>query len=359
MRNTVDAKTFSNALSSVSPLLGRAPISIVNEAHVRFHEGSCTITSTNLEHWMSATVPSDLTDGEDFAFIFSNTKKVAKACQFFDGELTFTLIEGKAPYLVMTCGSESAQFPVSPAEDYPVMPSVEPKQQYSANASDLLGRINRIKYAAQKKADSRPVMKGVRFYSTQLFCVDGYRLAVSEDETLSVQESFVVPVDVMHFLKDMGNCKVEIAVGEKYVCFSGNHLSAYIRRIESADTLTPETAIPKHERESYKINRKEYLRKLTYLKECASGKQPVIVNFSNGSLHVETAAAKYSTAITPDKFCEVGYSFNANLMQDALQQFAGVDEVEIHVLSDCSPITITAEGVDDVALVLPFRRRAA
>ena len=56
---------------------------------------------------------------------------------------------------------------------------------------------------------------------------------------------------------------------------------------------------------------------------------------------------------------EGGFAFNLSYMWDALQQFSGHEKVRLHVLSPVSPVTITAEGTDDVALVLPVRYRAA
>ena len=75
----------------------------------------------------------------------------------------------------MACADKSAEFTGYPLRDYPELPRFTCEQAYIANAAQLLACIGRIKYAAQRRSDSRPVMSGVRFYRQQLYCVDGLR----------------------------------------------------------------------------------------------------------------------------------------------------------------------------------------
>ena len=99
---------------------------------------------------------------------------------------------------------------------------------------------------------------------------------------------------------------------------------------------------------------------LIYLKECVSpAKTTPVVYFENGCLSLQTPSARYRAAIELPARSEVAFAFNLSYMWDALQQFSGHEKVRLHVLSPVSPVTITAEGTDDVALVLPVRYRAA
>ena len=203
-------------------------------------------------------------------------------------------------------------------------------------------------------------MSGVRFYRQQLYCVDGQRLAVCANDAMTVDKTFVVPADAMWILKAFGDQNVSVQVGTRYVCFAADGLCAYVRRLETCDTLTPEVAIPRSERESYVVDRREFLQRLTYLKECASpAKTTPVVYFENGCLSLQTPSARYRAAIELPGRSEVAFAFNLSYMWDALQQFSGHEKVRLHVLSPVSPVTITAEGTDDVALVLPVRYGAA
>ena len=94
----------------------------------------------------------------------------------------------------------------------------------------------------------------------------------------------------MWILKAFGDQNVSVQVGIRYVRFAADGLCAYVRRLETCDTLTPEVAIPRSERESYVVDRKEFLQRLTYLKECASpAKTTPVVYFENGCLSLMPA----------------------------------------------------------------------
>ena len=73
--------------------------------------------------------------------------------------------------LASSCADKSAEFTGYPLKDYPELPRFTCERAYTANAAQLLTCIDRIKYAAQRRSDSRPVMSGVRFYR-QLFADD-------------------------------------------------------------------------------------------------------------------------------------------------------------------------------------------
>lgn len=359
MKATVDSGAFFKALNRVIPLLKVSAIPALSEASIQFRDGVCTITATDLELWIQTEIPAE---GDDFGVVLSGTKSIAKAGKFFRGPLTFSCADAavSSPQITMACADKSAEFTGHPLRDYPELPRFTCEQAYTANAAQLLACIGRIKYAAQRRSDSHPVMSGVRFYRQQLYCVDGQRLAVCANDAMTVDKTFVVPADAMWILKAFGDQNVSVQVDTRYVRFAADGLCAYVRRLETCDTLTPEVAIPRSERESYVVDRKEFLKRLTYLKECASpAKTTPVAYFENGCLSLQTPSARYRAAIELPVRSEVAFAFNLSYMWDALQQFSGHEKVRLHVLSPVSPVTITAEGTDDVALVLPVRYRAA
>lgn len=359
MKATVDSGAFFKALNRIIPLLKVSAIPALSEASIQFRDGVCTITATDLELWIQTEIPAE---GDDFGVVLSGTKSIAKAGKFFRGPLTFSCADAavSSPQIAMACADKSAEFTGYPLKDYPELPRFTCEQAYNANAAQLLACIGRIKYAAQRRSDSRPVMSGVRFYRQQLYCVDGQRLAVCANDAMTVDKTFVVPADAMWILKAFGDQNVSVQVGARYVRFAADGFCAYVRRLETCDTLTPEVAIPRSERESYVVDRKEFLQRLTYLKECVSpAKTTPVVYFEKGCLSLQTPSARYRAAIELPVRSEVAFAFNLSYMWDALQQFSGHEKVRLHVLSPVSPVTITAEGTDDVALVLPVRYRAA
>ena len=196
MKATVDAGAFFKALNRVIPLLKVSAIPALSEASIQFHDGVCTITATDLELWVQTEIPAE---GDDFGVVLSGTRFIAKAGKFFRGPLTFSCADAavSSPQITMACADKSAEFTGYPLKDYPELPRFTCEQAYTANAAQLLACIGRIKYAAQRRSDSRPVMSGVRFYRQQLYCVDGQRLAVCANDAMTVDKTFVVPADAM------------------------------------------------------------------------------------------------------------------------------------------------------------------
>lgn len=163
MKATVDSGAFFKALNRVIPLLKVSAIPALSEASIQFRDGVCTITATDLELWVQTEIPAE---GDDFGVVLSGTRSIAKAGKFFRGSLTFSCADAavSSPQITMACADKSAEFTGYPLKDYPELPRFTCERAYTANAAQLLTCIGRIKYAAQRRSDSRPVMSGVRFY---------------------------------------------------------------------------------------------------------------------------------------------------------------------------------------------------
>lgn len=353
MTNIVEAKAFYEALKHLSILTRRAKFGLLDEICVRFTEDACTMTATDIANVMQVELPAD---GDSFSFVFADTAKVIKACKFFSGRLSFELKgEGKDMRLTMSCGEKSADFPVNDARDYPWDWQFEAVQQYSCSADTLLNRMKRVKYAAGPYSTNHPEMEGFQFAGQYLYCIDGYRLAVSEDESLSVSVPFVIPQIAMNCLKEMGDGELRIEVGLTRVRLRCRNLTALLKRILCDPAATPAKYLPRSPGEVCTVNRQEYLHELGYLKECAGTGEKAVVLFENGDLTLQQKDASYRTRVNMAGECRIIYAFEAEKMCDALKQFSGSDTVEISAYGKSTPIVLTAKGSSDTALLVPHR----
>ena len=82
MRANVDAKAFVQALDRVSSLIRKSAIPVLNAVLVRFGEDRCTLTSTNIDAYLSATLPAQ---GGAFAFLLDRPRETARAFRQFEG----------------------------------------------------------------------------------------------------------------------------------------------------------------------------------------------------------------------------------------------------------------------------------
>ena len=207
MRAVVNAKEFSKALEKVSKALGKSKyIPALKEAMVRFSGGRCVLTGTDMNTWLTVEIPAQ---GDDFAFVFYRTANIAKACRRFDEELTLELTETgegrkRQLRLCMSCGNRVGEFHALFPEEYPTMPELEPEHSFSANASSLMERINRIKYATLKPSeDTRACCTSIQFSGSRIYCLDGLRAA------WSIRQKFIGR-NIYLLLKFRGNGAVQI-----------------------------------------------------------------------------------------------------------------------------------------------------
>ena len=88
MRASLDAKAFVQALERVSSMIRKSAIPVLNAVLVRFEANRCTLTSTNIEAYLSASVPAG---GDEFSFLLDRPRETARAFRQFDGELTLEI----------------------------------------------------------------------------------------------------------------------------------------------------------------------------------------------------------------------------------------------------------------------------
>lgn len=199
---------------------------------IQFRDGVCTITATDLELWIQTEISAEGT-----TLALSSPAQDSLRRQEVLPWPADIFLRGRGSFIPADHHGlcrQSAEFTGYPLKDYPELPRFTCEQAYTANAAQLLACIGRIKYAAQRRSDSRPVMSGVRFYRQQLYCVDGQRLAVCANDAMTVDKTFVVPADAMWILKAFGDQNVSIQVGVRYVRFAADGLCAYVRRLKPA-----------------------------------------------------------------------------------------------------------------------------
>lgn len=360
MRAIVDAKEFSQALDKVSRVLKKSGTLVLKEALVRFSEGRCILTGTDMDTWLTTEI---LARGDDFSFLFYRTADAAKVCRDFDGELAFELTEvgegrKRQLKLCMSCGHRVGELYVLFPEGYLTLPEVEPEYSFTANAASLLKRINRIKYAtlkAGRETDARSTC--IQFSGNRIFCLDGLRAAWDTDELLTVPRPFMAPVASLEHLKLFGKQDVSVQLGDRYVDIFGEALHLQIRRTE-AIMFDLDSAIPKQFNEEVYLYPQDFLAELSYLKELFPKGQKAPVCFDGGRLFMMADGCRYQTRVQMDGKSETMIGFSLNNLAEAVRQFKGERRVRMRLISPVSPVVLEAEGRNDAALVLPVRIKA-
>lgn len=361
MRAIVDAKEFSQALNKVNKVLKQSAIPILEGVLVQIKDNICTLTATDFTTWLTTSVPAT---GDDLGFVFQRPKDAAKACAYFEGELTLDTVEKSAEQdhcmkLAMLCGPRAAQVMAYLPEDYPSMPEHQAKHTYRVNAARLLERLEHVKYTLMKPDPAtRAQSTHVQFSGNKVYALDGNRLAWDMDDALCVQQPFMVLPEALVHLKMFGNQEVTASMGERYLRIT-DEKTVIQTRIEGPFVFNVDGAIPKNFSEEFYIFPKDFLRELDYLKKLAHNAGKVSVYFSKGRLSMIAAGGRYDTQVQIDGTSEIDFGFELRYMIDALRQFQGEPAVKMKVINSMAPIVLETEGRSDFAMVLPVRMNIA
>lgn len=359
MRAKVDAKAFIQALDRVSGLIRKSSIPVLNAVLVRFEEDRCTLTSTNIDTYLSAVLP---TQGDAFAFLLDRPRETARAFRQFEGELALEQTETgegdrRRIKLALSCGPRSAELHPFLPEDFPRYPNWEPKHTFTADANRLYARVERVKYAVgiPRKEEARACLISVQFSGNRVYTLDGCRMAWDTDPELEVPAPFMAGPDALEHLKLFGDQEVSVQLGERFARVTDG-MTSLVFRLPEGELYKLDSALTDKFRAEFQVSPKEFLAELKYLKQSLRGNRAHLVRFSGGALLAESMGERYATKISAIGCEDVEFGFNLDYMTDAMEQFKKEPSVNMKVSAgSLGPIIIEAEGRGDRALVMPAR----
>lgn len=353
MRATVDAKAFSDALKNARTLLRKSAIPFLEEVHIQFSGGTCILTGTDLNSWIISELPAQ---GDDFAFVFSRTKDVERACRYFDGPLTLELTERQESdisLISLSCGSRTGEFDVYSAETYPDAPKPRVEVSFHTNVAALLERIEKVSYATEKPGQSsKEIASCVEFSGNQVFALDGRRAAWDLDSTQTFPQPFLVHAEPLHLLKLFGDMQADFYISAPHLYVMGESMSAIFRMVED----TPydlHSAIPQTYVETFLASPKQVLQELRYLNDVVPRARKLYVYLRGNELFMTVNGRKYSTTLDAGRQDGQVMMFELSHLTEAFKQFDKEPQVKVKISGGITPVVIEAEGRSDCALVLP------
>lgn len=354
MRTYVDVKAFSEALSNVSRVLQKSGIPVLEGVLVRFADGLCTLTGTDMTTWLSVRLPAR---GDDFSFVFQKPQTAVKACRYFDGELIMELRGDEVNPLnvTLTCGKRTGEFDVFPARDYPEWPRKKESVVFTVNAANLLERVERVRYAVMEpRSLSESAQKTcVQFSGNNIFCLDGSRVACDTDTALRFPRPFITWGKSLACLKLIGG-EVSAEVDESHIWFSSDAVTLCCCN-EGVDTFDLAKAVPSVFQEEFLVSPDEFLRELDYMKGFILSKRAGLVRFCGGRMDLVNTPNHCCTEVGIVGRGELTIGFSLRYMEDAMKQFQGESLVKMKFSGSIGPIIIEAENRNDFAMVLPVR----
>ena len=350
MRSSVDAAAFYKAMTALMEVPSKSSIEVLREIKAEFTGDQCVLSATDLNTWMSVTLPAS---GDSFGFVFRNSANIQKICRHYDGALELELQQrGDESFLTMRSGSKGGEFPVYDTKDCPVWPKLEVKQTYAANAAKLLACVKQVKYAVGSR-NVRPEYQGVLFQNKHIWAVEGHRAACCDDGGLRVEKPFTVAVPALEHLKVFGNTDIQIDVNERCVTFRNEWIRLTAHCVPNATPLIYENIVPQKWNEEFCFHRKDFVQALKYLLACVGKTDKPYVRFENGLLTLRAKDCLYKAAVSISAESSIIFGFDARFMLDALTQFEKQDMVTMRLTSPLGAILLVAGNSS--AIVLPVR----
>ena len=352
MKNSVDAAAFYKAMTALMEVTSKSSIEVLREIKAEFTGEQCVLSATDLDTWMSVTIPAS---GDSFSFVFWNSANIQKVCRHYDGTLELELFRrGGRPFLTMRSGSKGGEFPAYDTQDCPVWPEFEAEQTYTANAAKILACVKQVKYAVDSR-NTRPEYRGILFQNRHIWALEGHRAGCCDDGGLDVEAPFVVGVSAMEQLKAFDDADMQIGVADEWVLFQNEHVRLLAKRILNVTPMTYESVVPQKWNEEFCFHRKDFVQALKYLLACVGKADKPYVRFENGLLNLRAKDCLYKAAVSISAESSIIFGFDARYMLDALTQFEKQDMVTMRLTSSLGAISLVAGSSS--AIVLPVRLR--
>ena len=360
----VNAKEFQRALEKVlKAAFKKCSIPAFMEAHVKFDGTSCTLTCTNLELWCRVSIPAQ---GGQCSFVLTDSRIILSACKYFsdDSELEFCYQEDQPPAvnptktdldgtLTLRCGDKKLCQRVITSEDFPPLQEVTAEYAYTIDPDALSKRFERIKYALSTDT-SRPCNCYVKFFDNRIGAVDGYRLALSRDKSLCVEEPFYISPEALKLLPVFDGESCRLSVGKTWAVFDRGTVRL-ITRMPEGEGLNFDAAIPKNYGEARTVDIADFIGSLRYLSEFIRNPDKDPICFNSGYLSLKNVRGKYISKLKMEDTPTIAIGFKGRYMLDGLKQFQAkkLESVSMRMSTPFAPIILSDQ--DDLAMILPYR----
>ena len=368
MHFTCEKSVLQAAINTVSrAAAAKSPIPALEGILIEAGTGNVQLTGYDLKRGIYTKIDADIRE----------PGSIVLGARIF-GDIVRSLPNGMVTIktgdkFAVSISCERSEFSIVGSDDkeYPELPSVD-SQSGVTLPQDLLGDMIRQTLFAVSDNESRPVYTGALFEVSggklTVVSVDGYRLALRQEEVDSVEEelSFIVPGKALSDLEKLcsdSNEKLRITLGSKHISFTIGSTVLISRRLEG-DFLNYHKAIPA----SFGVEVTTERTALQHAVERVSliiddkVKNPVRCTFSNNviALTCTTALGKAETVCPTDgdgKEIEIG--FNNRYLLDALKA-APADEIKVCINTGSSPCVICpADGSKQfLYMILPVRLKA-
>lgn len=362
MKLTVTQENLSRALNTVSRIASsRGSLPILSNVLLRTQNNQLYIAATNLDVAISETIGSKIIKEGSITV-------PARLMQDYVSSLpasTLTL-EVKDSKLSITTEHHSSSVNGTPADDFPVMPTIETGSTLNIPTKAFKSALQQVLFAASSD-DSRPVLTGLYLHTHggNLFAAatDSYRLAEKRIDVEDKEVNLLIPAtslqEVLRAVKDDSDMVV-VRYDEQQARISVGTVELVTRLIEG--TYPDYRKLLPKQHATTAVTMKSDLQEITkvsslFAREAAGG---ITVTVSEGpqEISIKSIASQVgeNNAVADAQIKgDAVITMNSRYVLDALSAIEG-DEVQLNINGKLDPCLLTDPRNDDyVHVVMPVK----
>jgi len=371
MKLTIERAALLKALAHVQSVVERRnTIPILSNVMIRAGKGRLALSATDMDLEIVETVDAQVA-GEGAATAPAHTlydivRKLREGSQI---ELQMS---GDKAAMTLRSGRSTFTLACLPSEDYPLMTGGELPHNFSLQASELKGLIDRTKFAISTE-ETRYYLNGIFLHATKsgdtevlrAVATDGHRLARVEmllPDGAGGMPGVIVPrktVGELRKLIDETEEQIEVSLSDTRIRFAFDAVTLSSKLIDG-NFPDYQRVIPTGNDKTMTVDRRMFAEAVDRVSTIASEKSRAVkISLKKGSMVLFASSPEYGSAneeleiVYDGSPIEIG--FNARYLLDITSQLQG-SEAEFKLADAASP-TLMGDASDASALyvLMPMR----
>ena len=361
MKLTVTQENLSRALATVSRIASsRGSLPILSNVLLKTIDNQLLVSATNLDIAIHETIGAKVQKEGTVTVPARLMQDYVSSLP--QGTLKLELLDNK---LLITTEHHSSSINGTPADDFPVMPTIERGSTLTLKATDFKKALQQVLFAASSD-EARPVLTGLYLHTKdkKLFAAatDSYRLAEKRIGDEAQEVDLLIPAsslqEVVRVMSDDGD--VHIEYDEQQAVFSVGSIELITRLIEGAYPDYRKLLPSKYETTAtlVKADMQEITKVSSLFAREAAGGVTVTIDESDSEVSIRSIASQVgeNNAVAEAQVTgEAAITMNSRYILDALNAFSS-ERVSVHVNGKLDPCVFTDPDNDDyLHVVMPVK----
>lgn len=351
----VNTKELEDTLKKIEAIIPKKPeIKILNGVKIEIKDNVLSLEATDLKNTVYAKMQAE--EFEEGNVVLSSIKDIVKSFKFFiECKTRLTQVDNSTIKIIN--GEKTIKLRLLDTEAFPALKKPEfDNTYYNYKENKLYNRIKEIDYA-RIKDETRPYLNGMYFNKTDIVAMDGYRLALNKDDTLSVEESFIMNPDCIDYLKKVLERKREedivIFTNNEYIKLDFDNIELVSKKVEGK--YFDYEAVTDVDTKAVNFNKKKLEDNIKFLEVHNSSKKGVMkISLKNSvaNFEINTENGTITADMNTEKNVEIEQHFNNKFFLEALKNIKG-EIVEYNFTRRYNPCMLKNEN--SIHLILPVR----